>query len=96
MKSEVVDSNGLLLVAKEKELVNKLVAQVEKDFGLANISLRLSETFEANAFVSSIRERVYHLMVEQFNCARTLLNLGKKCFMTHCIYKLFFYRVLVV
>lgn len=67
MESEIVDSKGLLLVAGEKELIGKLTAQVEKDFGLANVSLKLPVIFEVNTFVSCIRERVYRLMVEQFS-----------------------------
>ncbi|WP_047246416.1 hypothetical protein [Maribacter thermophilus] len=67
MEAEIVDTSGLLLVAKEKELIDKLTAQVEKDFAMANVSLNLPVVFNAKDFVSNIRERVYRLMVEQFS-----------------------------
>ncbi|MBQ4913943.1 hypothetical protein J8L85_05810 [Maribacter sp. MMG018] len=67
MGSDIVDTNGLLLVAKEKLLTDKLVAQVAKDFSLANISLQLPITFEANTFISVIRDRVYRLITEHFS-----------------------------
>lgn len=66
MNLEVVNSGQLLDIASESLLIKELSTQLEKDFNLANISLKLPLKFDAQTFVSIIREKVYHLMMEHF------------------------------
>tara|TARA_R110000744_G_scaffold208061_1_gene326763 strand:- start:1208 stop:1561 length:354 start_codon:yes stop_codon:yes gene_type:complete len=66
MNLEVVNSGQLLDIASESLLIKELSIQLEKDFSLANISLKLPLKFDAQTFVSIIREKVYHLMMEHF------------------------------
>lgn len=66
MNLEVVNSGQLLDIASESLLIKELSIQLEKDFSLANISLKLPLKFDAQTFVSMIREKVYHLMMEHF------------------------------
>ncbi|WP_339655674.1 hypothetical protein [uncultured Maribacter sp.] len=67
MKLNAANSSEVLILAKETTLLSDLKNQIEKDFGLANISLNLPVKFVAKTFVSAIREKVYHLMMEQFH-----------------------------
>ncbi len=66
MKLNAINSNEVLILANETTLLSDLKNQIEKDFGLANISLKLPLKFDAQTFVSAIREKVYHLMMEHF------------------------------
>ena len=66
MNLGVVNSDQLLDIASESLLIKELSTQLEKDFSLANISLKLPLKFDAKTFVSIIREKVYHLMMEHF------------------------------
>jgi len=67
MKLDVVNSGQVLDAAKESLLVEELTHQLEKDFGLANVALKLPLKFEAHTFISVVREKVYCLMMEQFD-----------------------------
>ena len=67
MNLEVVNSGQLLKIASESLLIKELSTQVEKDFCLANISLKLPLDFEPHAFISTIQEKVYYLMMEHFS-----------------------------
>ncbi|MEH6512560.1 hypothetical protein [Maribacter arcticus] len=67
MKLNAINSNEVLTLANETTLLSDLKNQIEKDFGLANISLKLPLKFDAQAFVSTIREKVYYLMTEHFS-----------------------------
>tara|TARA_R110002051_G_scaffold90061_4_gene158654 strand:- start:1741 stop:2094 length:354 start_codon:yes stop_codon:yes gene_type:complete len=66
MELNVINSNEVLTLANENTLLSDLKNQIEKDFGLANISLKLPVNFDAQSFVSAIREKVYYLMMQQF------------------------------
>ena len=67
MKLNAINSNEVLTLANESKLLSDLKHQIEKDFGLANISLKLPLKFDAQTFVSTIREKVYYLMIEHFS-----------------------------
>ena len=66
MELNAINSNEVLTLANENTLLSDLKNQIEKDFGLANISLNLPVNFDAQSFVSAIREKVYYLMMQQF------------------------------
>lgn len=51
----------------EFNLHEKLVAQIQKDFFLANIELFIPESISANALQSLIQEKLYVLLLEKFD-----------------------------
>jgi hypothetical protein len=61
------NSNEVLTLANETILLSDLKHQIEKDFGLANMSLKLPLKFDAQIYVSVIREKVHYLMIEHFS-----------------------------
>ncbi|WP_339838563.1 hypothetical protein [uncultured Maribacter sp.] len=67
MELNVMNSNQLLVLANDSTLIEDLTYQIEKDFGLANISLKLPLKFDAQTFIAAIREKVYYLMMEHFS-----------------------------
>lgn len=66
MKINVDSSRQLVQVALSDSLFEKLVKQVEKDFILANIPLKITKTIDGISFIALIREKVYYLMMEHF------------------------------
>ncbi|WP_423997642.1 hypothetical protein [Maribacter sp. IgM3_T14_3] len=66
MKLNVDNSEQLMQVVKSDLLFDKLVQQVEKDFDLANVSLKIPDALEYTAFIALVREKVYYLMMEHF------------------------------
>ncbi|MGO4918442.1 hypothetical protein [Maribacter spongiicola] len=67
MKLNVDNSEQLMQVVKSDSLFDKLVHQVEKDFVLANVSLKIPDTLGHVAFIALVREKVYYLMMEHFS-----------------------------
>ncbi|CAM4101305.1 hypothetical protein [Zobellia nedashkovskayae] len=61
------DSTELLANAEKAELYNKLVAQLIKDFGLANIYIDLSLEILPKELKSVLREKIYRLIMERFS-----------------------------
>lgn len=66
MKLNVVNSNELVQKATDALLYSNLVHQVEKDFILANVPLIIKHGIEPHEFITLIREKVYHLIMEHF------------------------------
>jgi len=66
MKLKVDNSEPLILITLDNSLFNKLIHQVEKDFVLANIPLKIPETLDAVGFIALIRKKVYYLIMEHF------------------------------
>lgn len=59
--------NAVLLKARETGLYEKLVAQLQKDFALANIQWVISGTSTNAELCSAVKEKIYRLMMEDFN-----------------------------
>lgn len=67
MKLEILNSLDLIDLANEKLLFAKLVQQLEKDFLLANVPWDVPVNLPAAWLVSSLREKIYYLMMERFS-----------------------------
>ena len=72
MVVKFTDSNHLLQNAIQEQLYEKLVAQLQKDFTLANIHIDLSpadvpETVPTAILKSTLHEKVYFLIMERFS-----------------------------
>ena len=61
------NSVDLLLIAKEKLLYEKLVAQLKKDFDLANLSLDFKENINPLDLKIMLHEKIYYLILEKFS-----------------------------
>lgn len=61
------DSSQLLQSAQENRLYLKLVAQLQKDFSLANISVDIDSDISPNALKNVLREKIYYLIMERFS-----------------------------
>ncbi|MBU2947702.1 hypothetical protein [Zobellia uliginosa] len=61
------DSTDLLANAEKNELYNKLVAQVIKDFGLANIHIDVTPDILPNQLKAVLKEKIYRLIMERFS-----------------------------
>ena len=61
------NSVDLLLNAKEKLLYEKLVAQLKKDFDLANLSLDFKENIDPLDLKIMLHEKIYYLILEKFS-----------------------------
>lgn len=66
MKLRVDNSEQLMHIALEDSLFKKLIQQVEKDFILANVPLKMPLAIDALGFIALVREKVYYLMMEHF------------------------------
>ncbi|WP_367279599.1 hypothetical protein [Ulvibacterium sp.] len=60
------NSTELLQNAKDQGLYDKLVIQLEKDFGLANIPIDFSLDVEPADLRATLHEKVYFLILEKF------------------------------
>lgn len=66
------NSSELLQNAKSEQLYEKLVIQLQKDFGLANIPIDFTsngsvEELPPTALKSILHEKVYYLILERFS-----------------------------
>lgn len=68
-----VNSTELLQKVQEERLYEKLVAQLEKDFGLANVPIELSLEIVPNDLKAVLHEKIYLLILEKFNDYLNLL-----------------------
>lgn len=74
MALDFTDSIFLLQKAKDENLYEKLVAQVQKDFALANIDLdTFSETILFSELKTVLHEKIYRLILEKFTDYLNLL-----------------------
>ena len=74
MALDFTDSISLLQKAKDENLYEKLVAQVQKDFALANIVIdAFSETILFLELKTVLHEKLYRLILEKFTDYLNLL-----------------------
>ncbi|RKN79445.1 hypothetical protein D7Z94_14140 [Ulvibacterium marinum] len=67
------NSTELLQSAENQGLYTKLVSQLEKDFGLANIPVDFSLDVEPTDLQATLHEKVYFLILEKFTDYLNLL-----------------------
>ncbi len=67
MNLDFLNSNELLDYAVEIQLFEKLVAQLKKDFGLANIPIDLPNGISPKDLKTCLHEKIYVLILEKFN-----------------------------
>ena len=66
MKIDFPNSTVLLQNAQEGQLYAKLVIQLKKDFGLANISVDLADDVIPRDLQTFLHEKIYYLILEKF------------------------------
>lgn len=57
----------LIEKAKDKNLYERLLSQLKKDFELANIDIQVSSELDATILKSLIHEKIYYLLLEKFD-----------------------------
>ncbi|MBT8297121.1 MAG: hypothetical protein KJO52_02220 [Maribacter sp.] len=67
MKIDFPNSTALLSNAQEKQLYAKLVEQLIKDFGLANIPIDLTPDVLPSSLKTILHEKIYYLILEKFS-----------------------------
>ncbi len=73
MNFDFSNSEEILDAAKTENLYRKLVIQLRKDFGLANIEIQISNAQDSRGLQSLIREKIYYLILEKFDAYLHLL-----------------------
>tara|TARA_R110002167_G_scaffold25714_2_gene88988 strand:- start:2436 stop:2810 length:375 start_codon:yes stop_codon:yes gene_type:complete len=78
MSTEFSNSEALLLNAVDTKLYPKLVAQLEKDFGLANVPIDLKSNTPLKSvppavLKTTLHEKIYFLIMEKFTDYLNLL-----------------------
>ena len=73
MHKEVSQSVQLLLKVREVKLYDKLVLQLQKDFGLVNIAIQIPQEVSPNQLETLLREKMYYLLMERFSDYLNLL-----------------------
>lgn len=66
MLSNFNNSLELLELVQKERLYQNLLLQIEKDFGLANVPLKLHKDITPSELKSLLHEKIYVLMVEKF------------------------------
>lgn len=66
MKLDFPNSTDLLQNAQERQLYTKLVVQLKKDFGLANIPIDLANNVSPDNLRTFLHEKIYYLILEKF------------------------------
>lgn len=61
------DTNHLLKTAEKNRLYPKLISQLQKDFGLANIHIDLEDNIRPEVLKSLLHEKLYVLILERFS-----------------------------
>ncbi|QCX01277.1 hypothetical protein FGM00_14585 [Aggregatimonas sangjinii] len=67
MKGNLQNSEALLAKAEEQKLYGKLVAQLKKDFGLANIHIDFPIDVPRSELPKILHEKLYVLLMEKFS-----------------------------
>ncbi|PIF00930.1 MAG: hypothetical protein CR994_04420 [Maribacter sp.] len=65
-KPHFENSNELLANAQAENLYGKLVLQLKKDFGLANIPIDLADNVSPEDLWTFMHEKIYFLVMEKF------------------------------
>ncbi len=67
------NSVDVLRLAQQEQLYKKLLQQLDKDFKLANIQMNIPEDITPIELKRIIHEKIYFLLVEQFDAYLNLL-----------------------
>ncbi len=67
MKEKFKSIEEVLEQAIKENLYANLVAQIQKDFSLANITFNIPEDVESNELIKLLQEKLYVLNLERFN-----------------------------
>lgn len=67
MNFDFSSCDTLFEVAHQEELYPDLVAQLRKDFALANVALDFEVSISASRLQELLREKIYHLIMERFD-----------------------------
>ncbi len=73
MANDFLDEKALLAHAVEQNLYGKTVAQVRKDFELANVAIALPVAITPEELFTTLHEKVFRLLMEQFTVYLNLL-----------------------
>ncbi len=73
MKLDFPNSTALLQGAQDALLYKKIVAQIKKDFGLANIPIDLHNDVSPIDLQTFLHEKIYYLILEKFTDYLNLL-----------------------
>ena len=73
MKLDFPNSTDLLQNAQERQLYTKLVVQLKKDFGLANIPIDLANNVSPDNLKTFLHEKIYYLILEKFTVYLNLM-----------------------
>ncbi len=73
MKLDFPNSIELLTNAQKGNLYGKLVVQIKKDFGLANIPIDLAKDVSPENLQAFLHEKIYYLILEKFTDYLNLL-----------------------
>lgn len=73
MELDFPNSISLLRSATDKELYQKLILQLNKDFALANVAMEVPLNTNPEELVDLLREKIYQLIMEQFSEYLSLL-----------------------
>lgn len=73
MLSNITNSLEVLEVAQRELLYKKLLLQIKKDFGLANVGLKFSMDIAPMELKKLLHEKIYFLLVEKFQDYLNLL-----------------------
>lgn len=68
-----LNSDELIHTAQKEQLYGKLVAQLEKDFGLANVPIDFSLDITPHDLKAILHEKLYNLILEKFTDYLNLL-----------------------
>jgi len=60
-------SLDILEKAKSDRLYKQIVVQLQKDFALANIEFKITDTITANNLVKMLQEKLYRLLLDSFD-----------------------------
>jgi hypothetical protein len=73
MDFNFVDVNELLEVSLERELYQKLLIQLKKDFDLAAIDIQIKPDLATAELKAILQEKIYFLLLEKFDECQNLL-----------------------
>jgi hypothetical protein len=73
MDFNFVDVNELLEVSLERELYQKLLIQLKKDFDLAAIDIQIKPDLATTEVKIILHEKIYFLLLEKFDECQNLL-----------------------
>ena len=67
MIMEFPNSTMLLQKAQEEQKYDQLVAQLKKDFGLANVFIDFTLAISPDELRATLHEKIYYLILEKFS-----------------------------